>query len=197
VADDAAVAAALVEEAQAWLAEQGCTSMTGPWSFEPEDEPGALVAGHDVTGLTGRPWRPSWEAELLESLGFRGVVDQATWRLPTTEVGPEPPTDDDLPGQAGAYADRRLVLEGIAAVPDLSGVLRTSGLRSAWGLARRARLGDWDTCTVVRCTADPAIAVTGLLAVAGRAGYSTVIAPWSPDPAAPPETVHRTYRLDW
>jgi len=66
VADDPAVAAALVEEAQSWLAEQGCSSMTGPWSFEPGDEPGALVAGHEVAGVTGRPWRPAWEADLLE-----------------------------------------------------------------------------------------------------------------------------------
>ena len=195
--DDAAVARELVEGARAWLDEQGCRSMTGPWSFEPGDEPGVLADGFDVPGTTGRPWRPPWEAGLLEALGFEAVGDTATWRLRTTEVGPERPTSQDAPGQAGTYVDRRLVLEGIAAVPDLSAALRTSGLGAAWGLARRVREGSWEGCTVVRCEDDPALAVPALVAAAGRAGYRWVVAPWSPDAAAPPETVHRTYRLRW
>ncbi len=196
--DSRAVAAALVDAAQTWLAEAGCRSMTGPWSFDPDDEPGALVAGFDAGGTTGRPWRPAWEARLLEEdMGFEVVDEHATWRLPTTEVGPERVAGGATPGQAGAYADPRLVLDGIAAVPDLSGTLRTSGLRAAWRVARRAREGDWEGCTVVRCGAAPELAVPALRAAAGRAGYAWVVAPWSPDRAAPPETVHRTYRRTW
>jgi len=199
--DEPVVATALLDAAQEWLAEQGCTSMTGPWSFDADDEPGVLVAGHDVPGVTGRPWHPSWAARLLEGAGLEPLLDQPTWRLPAdhpvTAAAPDAGRSDDLPGQAGPYADRRVVLEGIAAVPDLAEALRTSGIRSAWSLARRARAGDWETCTVVRCSDDPRVAVPALCKAAGRAGYRSVIAPWSPDPGAPPETVHRTYRKEW
>src|SRR6188768_1935252 len=63
--DDVAVTAALVEAAAGWLRERGCTSMTGPASFTPEDEPGLLVDGFDVPGTTGRPWQPPHLAEHL------------------------------------------------------------------------------------------------------------------------------------
>ncbi|MGH9275992.1 MAG: hypothetical protein ACRDZU_15210 [Acidimicrobiales bacterium] len=196
VDDDRAVAAVLVEAARGWLGEQGCTSMEGPYTFARADEAGVQVAGHEVPGLTGRPWHPPHLAGLLEELGFEMVEDRPTWRLPATERGPELALDEDLPGQAGAYADPRLVLEGIAAVPDLAPALRTAGLRSAWSLAKRARAGEWDTAVVVRCTLDAALVVPALQAAAGRAGYKEVIAPWSPE-AVEPETVHRTYRLSW
>lgn len=195
--DDAAVAGGLIDAAREWLDEQGCRSMTGPWSFDAATEPGVLVEGFDVGGTTGRPWRPSWEAARLEGAGLVGIADTRTWRLATTEVGPEPATTSEQPAHAGPYGDPRLVLQGIAAVPDVSGALRSTGLRSAWGLARRARQGRWDGCTVVRCSGRPEVVVPGLLVAAGRAGYRWVVAPWSPDPQAPPETVHRTYRLAW
>jgi hypothetical protein len=195
--DDAAVATGLVEAARDWLTEQGCRSMTGPWSFDEATEPGLLVEGFEAGGTTGRPWRPPWEAALLEDLGFEGIGDTRTWRLVTTEVGPELPTSTERPAQAGPYGDPRLVLEGIAAVPDVSEALRSTGLRSAWGLARRAREGRWDGATVVRCEGRPELVVPALLTAAGRAGYRWVVAPWSPHPDAPPETVHRTYRSAW
>jgi hypothetical protein len=197
VDDDRSVAGALVDAARGWLSEQGCTSMEGPRSFTAADEEGVLVHGHVVPGVTGRPWHPPSQAQRLEALGFEPLADRQTWRLATTETGPGRPTSDDLPGQAGPHADPRLVLAGIAAVPDLSAALRGAKLRQAWGLAKRARAGEWLTATVVRCDDDPARAVPALLAAAGRAGYEIVIAPWSPDPVAPPETVHRTYILRW
>lgn len=197
VDDDAGVAAALVGAARAWLTEQGCSSMSGPYSFTADEEAGVQVAGHDVPGVTGRPWHPPHLARLLEGAGFEAVEDRPTWRLPTTEHGPSLSPGGDPPGQAGAYGDHRLVLDGIAAVPDVAGALRTTGLRGAWSLAKRAKSAEWETCTVVRCTADPAVAVPALQAAAGRAGYREVIAAWSPDPTAPPEAVHRTYRLRW
>lgn len=197
VDDDAGVATALLQAAQRWLAEQGCSSMTGPWSFTHDEEVGVQVAGHDTPGVTGRPWHPPHLARLLEDHGFVPVEDHPTWRLATSESGPDLALEDDLPGQAGTYVDSRLVGQGIAAVPDLAHALRTSGLRAAWSLAKRAKAADWDVATVVRCRAEPATAVPSLLATAGRAGYRWVIAPWSPDPHAEPEAVHRTFRLDW
>jgi hypothetical protein len=195
--DDEEVARSLVEAARAWLVDQGCDSMTGPTSFTAADEQGLLVDGFDAPGLTGRPWHPPSQARLLEDLGFQPVARRATWRLATTEVGPERPLADQVPGHAGRHADRRLVLEGVAAVPDVSAALRGSSLRGAWDLARRARAGAWTTATVVRCDDEPAIAVPALLVAAGRAGYAEVIAPWSPDPEAPPEAVHQAYRWTW
>src|SRR3546814_1423548 len=65
--DDPDVVAALVDAASAWLREQGCTTMTGPLSFEPEDEPGLLADRFDRPGTTGRPWHPPWARPLLRS----------------------------------------------------------------------------------------------------------------------------------
>ncbi len=197
VIDDIGVATALVEAAQRWLHGQGCTSMTGPLSYVEDDEPGVQVAGFEHAGVTGRPWQPPHEAALLEALGFEAVAERPTWRLRALGGECALATGDDVPGQAGPYADRRLVLDGAAAVPDVAAALRTAGLRSAWSLAKRARVGDWEACTVVRCDVDPAVAVPALRAAAGAAGYREIIAPWSPDPLAEPEAVHRRYRLTW
>ncbi len=197
VEDDPEVASVLVAAASGWLGEQGCSSMEGPLSFTADDEAGVLVAGFDVAGTTGRPWHPPSDAALLDAMGFEPVADLPTWRLAATEEGPERGRSDETPGQAGRHADPRLVLEGVAAVPDLSASLRGASLRDAWRLAHRARAGAWSTATIVRCHDDPALAVPALVAAAGRAGYAEVIAPWSPDPSAGPETVHRTFRLTW
>lgn len=202
VADDHEVAAVLVDAAQGWLSEQGCRSMEGPVSFTAAEEVGVLAEGFEAPGLTGRSWSPPWESASLEALGFERAAALPRWRL-ATAGGPGPvatqpqATVDDPPGQAARHGDPRLVLSGIAAVPDLSAALRSVTLRGAWGLARRVREGRWDVCTVVRCTDPPAVAVPALRAAAAAAGYREVVAPWSPDPGAPPETVHRTYRLSW
>jgi GNAT superfamily N-acetyltransferase len=188
VDDDHDVASALVGAAREWLVEQGCTAMVGE---------AVQVAGFETPGVTGRPWHPPHLARLLEDLDFESVEDVPSWRLPVSAAGPELPLSDDVPGEAGSYTDPRLVLDGIAAVPDLSDALRTAGLRSAWSLAKRARAREWATAVVVRCTADPAVAVPALQLAAGRAGYREVVAPWSPNPTAAPETLHRTYRHTW
>jgi hypothetical protein len=191
--DDRRVVQALVDAAQEWLVERGCTTVTGPASFTVDDEAGVLVAGHDVPGVTGRPWHPDWYAPLLEGAGFDGVEDRPTWRLPAG-TGTSPPPSGDPPPHSGRYGDRRLALGGVAAVPDIAGPLRDAGPRSAWSLAKRAKARDWEGCTIVRCDGDPSVLVPQIQRAAGAAGYEWVIAPWSPDPAGPPETVHRLYR---
>ncbi len=194
VEDDAEAALALIGAAAGWLREQGCTSMEGPVSFTEAEEAGVLVEGFDAPGTTGRAWHPPSQARLLEAHGFEPVRDLPRWRLPARPSGAERPLARDTPGQAGKHADPRLVLEGVAAVPDLSGALRGASLRGAWSLARRVREAGWTTATIVSVDDDPADAVPALLTAAGRAGYEDVVSPWSPDPAAAPETVHRTYR---
>jgi hypothetical protein len=195
--DDRTVAAALVDAARGWLAERGCDAMEGPLSFSAPDEEGVLVAGFDVPGTTGRAWHPPSDASQLEALGFDVVRTRSTWRLAAVDAAVERPWVGEVPGHAGRHHDPRLVLEGIAAVPDVSGAMRGANLRGALTLARRVRQRDWDTATVVRVDDDPAIAVPALLTAAARAGYRWVISPWSPDPDAEPETVHATYRWRW
>lgn len=197
VADDGVVAAALVDAARAWLTDQGCRSMEGPVSFTSAEEVGVLAGGFDAAGLTGRSWSPPWESEALVELGFEASEEVPRWRLPALDGPVERSRVADLPGQAARHGDPRLVLDGIAAVPDLSEALRSVSLRGAWALARRVREGRWEACTVVRATAPAAVAVPALQRAAGAAGYREVVAAWSPEPDAPPETVHRTYRLSW
>jgi hypothetical protein len=197
VADDEEAADGLLAAARSWLSEQGCRSMRGPLSFEPDDEPGVLVAGHDAAGRTALPWHPRWEAELLEAKGGQRDEQRSMWRLPTSEVGAAAPSVEGRPAHGGAYVDPRLVLEGIAAVPDVADAVRSAGLRGAWSLARRARAADWDDAVVVACDGDPAARVPLLQVAAGRAGYRTVTAPWSPDPSVAPEVVYARFRFDW
>jgi len=199
--DDADVAAALVEAARLWLSERGCRSMVGPLSFEPDDEPGLLLDGHDEAGATGRPWSPRWLAGHLLDLGMSVEEEQPFWRVDLVAGAPpqESGTHDrsELPGQAGPYGDSRLVVGEAAAVPDLSGALRTSSLRGAWGLARRARAGDWEACTVVRWGADREGDVRLLAAAAGAAGYHHLVGPAPAHPEASPVAVHARLRLEW
>ncbi len=193
VEDDRDVATALMEAACAWLREQGCGRVEGPTSFTAAEEEGLLVTGFDAPGATGRPWHPPSQSALLEALGFDAVRHRATWRLPARDWDSERPMVDDPPGHAGRHHDRRLVLQGIAAVPDLSAALRGASLRGSWALARRVRAAAWETATVVRVEDDPADAVPALCTAAARAGYASVLSPWSPDPASEPETVHAVY----
>lgn len=195
--NDVEVGDALLDAARRWLSERECTSMRGPVSFEDDDEPGVLVEGFDVPGCTGRPWNPRHEAALLEQLGAVVVEETATWRLPVHEAGPALVAGGVLPGQAALYVDPRLVSLNVAAVPDLSTALRSTGLRQAWALAKRARAADWDDAVVVRCEGDPADVIPALLVSAAQAGYRSVVAPWSPSASAEPETRHRRYRITW
>ena len=194
--DDEEVAAELVGAAAGWLREQGCTSVSGPWSWTADDEPGALVEGDAHPGTTGRPWRPRWEAERLAAAlgGDATVIEESrSWRIalagPTDDSAP--PADRPAPGQAGSYADQRLVLDGIAAVPDVSSMLRGAGLGSAWSQARKVRRAEWEGCTVVRCHGDPTVLVPQVAAAAAAAGYAWAVVPWWHEGA--PDTVHRRW----
>ena len=187
VVDNPAVASALLDQAANWLREHGCTTMTGPASFTVEDDPGVLVAGFDVAGATGRPWHPPWYAAHLEAAGLTRADEHQTWRLPAEGTTPFTVADGGSP-VVGRFADSRIVLPGIVAVPDL-----TPARNSAIALARLAKRKQWDGCTIVEIDGDPAELVPQLRAAASSAGYEWVIAPWSPDPSAAPETVHARF----
>ena len=193
VVDDPAVVAALLDQATTWLREHGCTSMTGPASFTVEEDPGVLVQGFDVAGTTGRPWHPPWYAAHLEAAGLHGTDECRTWRLSSSELGVvdmpmAPPAIPSSAGVAGRFADPRIVLPGIVAVPDL-----TPARNSALALARRAKRNRWEGCTIVDIDGDPAVLVPRLQTAAAAAGYEWIVSPWSPEPAAAPETVHARF----
>jgi len=197
VDDDPATAEALLDAASGWLAEHGATSMTGPITVTPEQEQGLLVEGFDVPGLTGRPWHPPRLAEALVRAGFAPARRHPAWRLGVLVA----PGAGQPPGRrrptaaldpAGPYADPRLVLPGIRAVPDVAEVLRRARGRGSLAAALRARAGDWSTAVVVGPVEDPERAVPALLEVSSGAGYRWLVAPWSPDDRGP-ETVHATF----
>lgn len=197
--DDVDVAEALLSAAQIWLAEEGARSMTGPVSWRDDEEFGVVVSGHDQRMITGRSWQPAWYADVLERCGLEPGSTRHTYRLSTDDAvacGPVHPVDDEPPPHAGGYADPALVLDGIAAVPDVSETLRSASIRSAWRVARQARREGFDTAVCVRCDGDPAELVPKMLAAARRAGYAWLIAPWAP-PGVEPETTHQVFSRRW
>jgi hypothetical protein len=185
--DDVEVGVALVSRAVDWLRDHGCTAITGPVGFPPEDDPGVLVVGFDVAATTGRAWQPPWYADHLQAAGLARADESRTWRLsPAPGPHPKPVSVRRVP-IVGRFVDIRLLLPGIIAVPDL-----TPARGSAVTLARLARRREWTGCTIVSVDGDPARLVPTLLAAAADADYDWVISPWSPDDA-PPETVHARF----
>ena len=195
--DDAAVTEALLDAAQGWLAEQGAVSMTGPVSWTADDEFGVPTSGTEHPARTGRPWRPAWYAERLRAAGMEPGDERRTYRLPTVPVeGDVPGVGGEPPPHAGRYGDPALVLDEVAAVPDVSATLARASVRSAWDVARRARDRAFDTAVCVRCDGDPAILIPRMQAAAGAAGYRWLVAPWGP-PGSEPETTHQVFSRGW
>lgn len=197
-ADDPTAVRGLVQASSAWGHERGAGRLRGPATFTLADEAGVLVAGFEHAGGTARPWHPPWYADHLRAAG---LTDDARtfprWRVPTggaRAASTHLREGDVVPPQAGKLGDRRLALTGpagsVAAVPDISGTLRTTSLRSA-----RRRLEGITEAAVVRLEGDPAALVPGLLGAAAVAGYEAVWAPWSPDDR-PPDTLHQLLASD-
>lgn len=196
--DEPAVVEALLDAAHEWLAEQGATSMTGPVSWTADEEFGVLVDGFEHPARTGAPWRPAWYAERLLAAGLVPGERRVLYRLAAESAdGPAPePADLPPPSHAGRYADRALVLDGIAAVPDVSEALAGASLRSAWRVARAARDRAFDTAVCVRCDGDPSVLVPRLRAAADAAGYRWILAPWAPDDRSPQRT-YQVFSRSW
>lgn len=196
VPDDAGVTRALVEAAADWVRDQGATTLTGPVSWTPDEEFGVLVAGFEHRGATGRSWHPPWYAAQLTGVGASPGPSRPTHHLPTAGAPGEapPPAAVEPPPHAGGYTDPSLVLDGVAAVPDVSALLRGASLRSAWRLARAARARAFHTAVCTRCDGAPAVLVPRLLAACRAQGYERLLAPWAPDQREP-DRVHQVFSV--
>lgn len=186
--DDVDAVRALLDASGEWVAERGAASLTGPATFTPADDAGILVAGFDHAGGTGRPWHPPWYASHLVAAGLEPVGEpMPRWRLSTGGPGTMP-VGGPRPPHAGRLVDPELVLSGpagdVAAVPDVSAVARAVSLRAARSIQPTE-------AAVVRSDGDPAVLIPAIRAAAHR--YDALWAPWSPDPSAPPDTVHRLF----
>lgn len=188
--------AALVDAAMSWLREQAATSMVGSVTWTPDEDFGVLVEGFELAAATGRAWHPPWYTEQLRTAGAEPGERRATFHVSTEgwEGEVPSPSGEDPPPQAGGYADPALVLDGIAAVPDVTQLLAGASVRSAWRLARRARERVSEVAVCVRSDGDPAVLVPRLLAACRPRGYSTLLSPWAPD-GGPPDRVHQVFRF--
>ena len=195
----AAAVAALVRWAGRLLAEEGCTSLTGPASYRPDQEAG--VQEGDAEEVTGRPRTPTWLAGALAAADLVPGDGRPTWRLGVDDVGAgamgaAPHLVERLPRTMRRWSDPRLLLthpdEGwVVAVPDVAGPWRAAG--GPLGLAGRVAKRRWDTAVVLELEGDPAVVVPALAAAAAGAGYRDLVSPWAPGGAGAPEAVHRLY----
>lgn len=195
----AAAAAALVGWAGRLLKEEGCTSITGPASYRPDQEAG--VQEGDAEEVTGRLRTPAWLGPALVGAGFAPGEGRATWRIAAAELADgelraAPGLVSRLPPTLRPWSDPRLLLADpgagrILAVPDLAAPWRASG--GFLGLAGRAARRQWETAVVLEIEGDPPVLVPVLARAAATGGYSWLVTPWAPDGAGQPEAVHRLY----
>jgi GNAT superfamily N-acetyltransferase len=86
--DDAAVFAALVDAAAAWLAARGATRMCGPFSLSINDETGLLVEGFDRPPSVMMGHARPWYGRQLEALGFTKAMDMIAYDYDATKPAP-------------------------------------------------------------------------------------------------------------
>ena len=195
----AAAVAALVRWAGRLLAEEGCTSLTGPASYRLDQEAG--VQEGEAEEVTGRPATPAWLGPALAAAGLAPGEGRPTWRLGVADVAAgamaaAPHLVHRLPRTIRPWSDPRLLLAEpgvgqVVAVPDIAGPWRAAG--GPLGLASRAARRQWDTAVVLELEGDPAVVVPALAAAAAAAGYRDLVSPWAPAGAGRPEAVHRLY----
>jgi hypothetical protein len=87
--DDAAVAAALIAAAEAWLVAQGMVRAQGPVSLSIWDEPGLLVDGFQTPPTVMMGHHRSFYERHVRAAGYAGVKDLHAWELPVADGFPE------------------------------------------------------------------------------------------------------------
>lgn len=87
-AEDAEVAAALLDRAEQWNRDQGMTRILGPISMSIWEEPGLLVRGHDHSPMIMMGHHPAHYRAWIEAAGFTPVKTLLTYDL---DVAPDFP----------------------------------------------------------------------------------------------------------
>ncbi|WP_145202202.1 N-acetyltransferase [Sphingobium sp. B2] len=87
-AEDDAIGAALIAQAEQWLLQQGMTRVVGPISLSIWEEPGLLIAGHDhpPTVMMGHN-SPAYQA-MVEGAGYQPVKTLNCFELDITQNFP-------------------------------------------------------------------------------------------------------------
>lgn len=79
--DDPAAAVALLNTAQAWLAERGMAGVRGPMNFSTNEECGLLIDGFDSPPMIMMTHNPPYYRHLLESAGYAKAKDLLAYLL--------------------------------------------------------------------------------------------------------------------
>jgi hypothetical protein len=130
--DDPAVAAALLDTADAWLRERRRDVMVGPLDFSTNHECGLLVEGHDLAPQILENWHHPYYRHLLEGAGMTKAMDLYKWEIMYSNRSQMLPVIDDL-------ADRLEPEHGILCVGCASVTSRTRSAGSWTSTTRRGR----------------------------------------------------------
>jgi GNAT superfamily N-acetyltransferase len=87
--NDAGVARALFEAADAWLRAKGYTAVIGPMSYSTNYECGLLVEGFDTPPAVMMAYNPAYYGGLIEANGFTKAKDLYAWELSSAVEPPE------------------------------------------------------------------------------------------------------------
>lgn len=79
--NDPAVAGALLDAAQAWLAARGCDRMVGPFDFSTNHEVGVLVSGYELRPQILESWHHPYYRDLLTGQGLTKAMDLLKWQI--------------------------------------------------------------------------------------------------------------------
>lgn len=77
--DDPAVAAALLDAAEAWAKAQGMSIMRGPLNPSMNDEVGTLIDGFDEPPMVMLTYNPRYYPALIEGRGYGKAMDLYAW----------------------------------------------------------------------------------------------------------------------
>ena len=83
--DDPAIAAALLDAAEAWLRARDRDRMVGPMDFTTNHECGLLVEGHEWRPQILENWHHPSYATLLQGQGLRKAMDLLKWQILTSD----------------------------------------------------------------------------------------------------------------
>ena len=98
--DDAEVARALLDAAQAWLAGEGRNHMIGPMDYTMNDECGVLIEGFDRDPMIKQPWHPPYYQQRIEEAGAEKAIDLYMWELDISDRAKILPVIFELADQA-------------------------------------------------------------------------------------------------